>query len=298
MPTTGAIRESSVMSMGPVNIIQATRQPPTGNTTTSTNLPDDREIFKVLHDCMKDVAKFRQYIYYLGTSCDTTKLRNKVQKLKERINCGFFHQREVLGHGVSATGSVKSELAVRRFEKFLCFTLASLSYYEDLLHKFSILLVYFPVATGDRENVVNLGFEDSTITADEVSYENHEMEENETNRYIELLNQIQSIQALRDDIEHIDIYQLRHHATSYSKEFVENMHKYTTDLITERNLNRNHSNNFRHYSSDETSLAILRCHRRCHRRKFVCILSIALSILLIVGFTIVVLLAMSKTSNG
>ncbi len=39
----------------------------------------------------------------------------------------------------------------------------------------------------DRTNVVNLGFEDSTITADEVSYENHEAEENETNRYIELL---------------------------------------------------------------------------------------------------------------
>jgi hypothetical protein len=39
----------------------------------------------------------------------------------------------------------------------------------------------------DSENVVNLGFEDSTIAADEVSYENHEAEENETNRYIELL---------------------------------------------------------------------------------------------------------------
>jgi hypothetical protein len=39
----------------------------------------------------------------------------------------------------------------------------------------------------DSTNVVNLGFEDSTITADEVSYENHEAEENETNRYIELL---------------------------------------------------------------------------------------------------------------
>ena len=39
----------------------------------------------------------------------------------------------------------------------------------------------------DRENVVNLGFEDSTIAADEVSYEHHEAEENETNRYIELL---------------------------------------------------------------------------------------------------------------
>lgn len=108
---------------------------------------------------------------------------------------------------MSFRSRVKSELAMVSFEKCLCFTLASLSYYEDLLHKFSILLVYFPLASGgtraaldtpigpvyvclsstDRTNVVNLGFEDSTINADEVSYENHEAEENETNRYIELL---------------------------------------------------------------------------------------------------------------
>jgi len=39
----------------------------------------------------------------------------------------------------------------------------------------------------DHTNVVSLGFEDSTINADEVSFENHEAEGNETNRYIELL---------------------------------------------------------------------------------------------------------------
>ena len=104
---------------------------------------------------------------------------------------------------------MNGEDALRRFEKCLCFTLASLNYYEDLLHKFSILIVYFPLASGgmtrrepccsilsglfslflivDRTNVVNLGFEDSSINADEVSFENHEAEENETNRYIELL---------------------------------------------------------------------------------------------------------------
>jgi len=86
-----------------------------------------------------------------------------------------------------------------------------------------------------------LGFEDSTINADEVSYENHEAEENETNRYIELLkydskktklkldflitsffclfSQIQGVKLLRDEIEQIDVYQLRNHATSYSKDF-------------------------------------------------------------------------------
>jgi len=45
---------------------------------------------------------------------------------------------------------LKSELAMRSFEKCLCFTLASINYYEDLLHKFSILLVYFPLASGGK----------------------------------------------------------------------------------------------------------------------------------------------------
>jgi hypothetical protein len=45
---------------------------------------------------------------------------------------------------------LKTELAMRSFEKCLCFTLASINYYEDLLHKFSILLVYFPLAGGGK----------------------------------------------------------------------------------------------------------------------------------------------------
>ncbi len=32
-------------------------------------------------------------------------------------------------------------------------------------------------------------------------------------------SQIQGVQSLRDDIEQIDVYQLRTNATSYSKEF-------------------------------------------------------------------------------
>lgn len=247
--------------MRPIDVIPASRQIPTGVVPpTTTNVPDDREIFKALHDCMKDVGKFRQYIYYIGTSCDTTKLRNKIQKLKERINRSFYHQRELIRKtaSASATVSLKSELSMRSFEKCLCFTLASINYYEDLLHKFSILLVYFPLATGDRTNVVNLGFEDSTINADEVSYEHPEAEENETNRYIELLNQIQGVQLLRDEIEQIDVYQLRTHATSYSKEFVENMHKYTTEMTNENNLQRQDRNRYtlRHYFSEESSTTV------------------------------------------
>lgn len=127
MPTTGAVLESTSITMAQANIIPIPRQGSSGHTTAHTNLPDDREVFKVrfvrtshapvqaiandrccfqvLHDCMKDVAKFRQYVYYLGTSCDTTKLRNKIQKLKERIHCSFYHQREVLGNGVAVAGS-------------------------------------------------------------------------------------------------------------------------------------------------------------------------------------------------
>jgi hypothetical protein len=259
MPSTGGVVDSTITSMRPIDVIPTSRQLSAGVTTTTT-VPDDREIFKALHDCMKDVGKFRQYIYYIGTSCDTTKLRNKIQKLKDRINRSFYQQLEMIRKTASttATVSLKSELAMRRFEKCLCFTLASMNYYEDLLHKFSILLVYFPLASGDRTNVVNLGFEDSTINADEVSYENHEAEENGTNRYIELLNQIQGVQLLRDEIEQIDVYQLRTHATSYSKEFVENMHKYTTEITTD-NISRENRNHYtlRHYFSEESTTSTI-----------------------------------------
>ena len=39
----------------------------------------------------------------------------------------------------------------------------------------------------DCTNAVGLGFEDSTINAEEISFETQELEENDTNRYIELL---------------------------------------------------------------------------------------------------------------
>ncbi|CAF3644223.1 unnamed protein product [Rotaria sordida] len=301
MPSSGTILESTSVSMRPIDMNQTVRHGSIGAAANYSTIPDDREIFKALHDCMKDVGKFRQYTYYLGTSCDTTKLRNKVQKLKERINRSFNHQRELIGNGASSAGLMKSELAVRRFEKCLCFTLAALNYYEDLLHKFSILLVYFPIATGDRTNVVNLGFEDSTINADEASYENHENEENETNRYIELLNEIQRVQTLREEIEQIDIYQLRHHATSYSKDFVENMHKYTTELITENPIGRpkkRHRLTRCDYLHEDSSSSFAICHRRLNRREFLCTLTVILSILIIVGIIIIIIIATKSVPTG
>jgi len=261
MPASGTTLDSTNISMRPVDIPPiTTARGSLGTTTTITNLSDDREIFKALYDCMKDMGKFRQYIYYLGTSCDTTKLRNKIQKLKERINRSFYHQEEYIRKGASgAIGPIKSELAVRRFEKCLCFTLASIDYYEDLLHKYSILFVYFPLATGEPTNVVSLGFEDSTINAEEISLQNPEVEENETSRYIELLNQIQFLHTLRDEIEQIDTYQLRHNATSYSKDFVDNIHKHTTELISRnatRNLNGRRRYKLRNYFSDESTSSV------------------------------------------
>lgn len=38
--------------------------------------------------------------------CDTTKLRNKIQKLKDRINRSFFQQRELIRKTASAAATV------------------------------------------------------------------------------------------------------------------------------------------------------------------------------------------------
>ncbi|CAF3449440.1 unnamed protein product [Rotaria socialis] len=302
MPVTGGVVDSTIISVRPIDVIPTSRQSSTGITTTAVNAGDDREIFKVLHDCMKDVGKFRQYIYYIGTSCDTTKLRNKIQKLKDRINHSFYSQRELVRKAASATTptSPKRELSMNRFEKCLCFTLASINYYENLLHKFSILLVYFPIATGDRTNVVNLGFEDSTINSEETSYENHEAEENETNRYIELLNQIQVLQVLRDEIEKSDVLESRTQAASYSKEFIENMHKYANEITTENNSTRLDTArySFRDYFGEDSATTAGRCYQRCNRRKFLCTLAVVLLILIIVAVIVTVIVTTNKASTG
>jgi hypothetical protein len=88
-------------------------------------------------------------------------------------------------------------------------------------------------------------------------------------------SQIQGLQSLRNEIEQIDVFQLRTHATSYSKEFglyfsiqsffylkspfflVENMQKYTTDLMDGNNLRADRNRyTLRHYFSEESSASV------------------------------------------
>jgi hypothetical protein len=47
MPSTGGVIDSTIISMRPIDVIPTSRQLSTGVTTTTTNVPDDREIFKV-----------------------------------------------------------------------------------------------------------------------------------------------------------------------------------------------------------------------------------------------------------
>jgi len=46
MPSTGGVVYSTIISMRPIDVIPTSRQLSAGITTT-TNVPDDREIFKV-----------------------------------------------------------------------------------------------------------------------------------------------------------------------------------------------------------------------------------------------------------
>jgi hypothetical protein len=90
-------------------------------------------------------------------------------------------------------------------------------------------------------------------------------------------SQIQGLQLLRDEIEQIDVYQVRTHSTSYSKEFglifvfiklffrklnlilllVENMQKYTTDLGSENRLARDRRQyTLRHYFDEESTASV------------------------------------------
>jgi hypothetical protein len=47
MPATGGVVDSAIVSMRPIDGIPTSRQPSAGVSTTTTTVPDDREIFKV-----------------------------------------------------------------------------------------------------------------------------------------------------------------------------------------------------------------------------------------------------------
>jgi hypothetical protein len=46
MPSTGGVIDSTIVSIRPIDVIPTSRQPSVGVTTTTT-IPDDREIYKV-----------------------------------------------------------------------------------------------------------------------------------------------------------------------------------------------------------------------------------------------------------
>ena len=49
-----------------------------------------------MYECNKDVAKYRQYVYYIGTSCDSGILRSKIQKLQDKIFQNLTIQRDFI----------------------------------------------------------------------------------------------------------------------------------------------------------------------------------------------------------
>ena len=49
-----------------------------------------------MNECNNDVAKYRQYVYFMGTSCDNRKLRFKIQKLQEKILKSLLAQRDFI----------------------------------------------------------------------------------------------------------------------------------------------------------------------------------------------------------
>lgn len=47
MPSTGGVVDSTIVSMKPIDVIPTSRQASAGVTTTTSGIPDDKEIFNV-----------------------------------------------------------------------------------------------------------------------------------------------------------------------------------------------------------------------------------------------------------
>lgn len=118
------------------------------------------------------MSKYRQFIFYVGTSCDNKKLRGKLKRLQDKLFKNILIQKESIilffkksvkntnkkyysifisnkfyfNRNISAASNDKSGLNDKdKTERLVCFTLATLTYLETLVQKLSRLSALFPI---------------------------------------------------------------------------------------------------------------------------------------------------------
>ena len=48
-------------------------------------MDQDRKLYICLNECNQDIKLFSYFMYHVGTTCDTKKLRSKLRSLQEKV---------------------------------------------------------------------------------------------------------------------------------------------------------------------------------------------------------------------
>ena len=112
------------------------------------NSNDENELFKILIDSTNEISKLRQFIFYVGTSCDGKSLRHKLKKLQEVLYQNILKQKESIFFFFNRSKPDKNYQSPTfkiRDSELIRFTLTSLSYFESLVHRLIYLLSVYPL---------------------------------------------------------------------------------------------------------------------------------------------------------
>lgn len=114
------------------------------NEMNSNSSNDDNEIFKLLVDSTNGMSKLRQFIFYMGTSCDGKTLRSKLKKLQEVLYQNILKQRESIVYFFNRSNKTPTHHKFKDSE-LIRFTLTSLAYFESLIQRQIYLLNTYPL---------------------------------------------------------------------------------------------------------------------------------------------------------
>ena len=102
---------------------------------------EEINIFNLLIDYTNDMIKYRQLIFYVGTSCDNKQLRIKLNKINSKLFKNVMINSNTL-KSYFETGLV-DENSNKKIRRLFCFTLSALNFLKSLTEKLIYLLNQF-----------------------------------------------------------------------------------------------------------------------------------------------------------
>ncbi len=121
--------------------------------TTTTSLKqngfsDEQEVFNLLAEYINDMIKYRQLVFYVGTSCDNKRLRLRLYRLHAKLfrNVSMHSDTFKLFFQDSLTNGTSKSI-----ERILSFTLLTLNFFSSLINKLVYLFDSFPFDEGNNK---------------------------------------------------------------------------------------------------------------------------------------------------